>query len=263
MATAGLPVFSVLSLATAGLYLAIGRHAARSSFTEEGRHGARTFRFWWWGLAGLSALTGLQGLLASFANDQPWIPVAAASTQFLYVLCACMGLCGLMCYLWFLYTGSLRGSPFFTFFYGLVYVAAGASMAWQRPVGFRAYDYAVGIAYANPLPDSGLVYLVFYSLFLVPQVIVAGLYLALFRRVGDRQARLRVVLVSASLLALLLVTLAVGASGHSLDPWWLSGQQAIELLASAGVLLAHRPPRWVRERYALEAPVIGRARRSG
>jgi hypothetical protein len=167
-----------------------------------------------------------------------------------------------MCYLWFLYTGSLRASPFFTFFYGLVYVAAGASLAWQRVSGFRAFDYGVDVTYANPLPESGLVYLVFYSLLLLPQILVAGLYLALYRRVGDRQARLRVVLVSASLLVLLLVTFVVGAGGFSHEAWWLSGQQALQLLTSAGVLLAHRPPRWMRERYEMEAPLVGRLRKA-
>lgn len=262
MATAGLVTFALLSLASAGLYLAIGRHAARSSFTPEGQSGARLFRFWWWGLGAMSALTGAQGLLAAFWNDAPWIGLAAATTQFLYVLGACASLWGLMCYLWFLYTGSLRATPFFAFFYGLVYVAAGASLAWQRVSGFEPYEYAVGIRYAMPLPDSGLIYSLFYSLLLLPQILVAVLYLALYRRVGDRQARLRVVLVSASLLVLLVLTYAAGASGHSFDAWWLSAQQALVLLTSAGVLLAHRPPRWLRERYALEAPLVAHVRRA-
>ncbi|MEA3200999.1 MAG: hypothetical protein QOE90_2427 [Thermoplasmata archaeon] len=240
MATAGLVTFSVLSVGAAGLYLLIGAHAARTS-----PDGARVFRFWWWGLAGLALMTGLQGLFATLAGDASWVPVAAASTQFLYVLGACTALCGLMTYLWFLYTGSLRASPFLALFYGLVYVAGAASMAHQRVIGFAAYDYAVTVRYANPLPNGGVVYGVFYSLLLLPQILVAGLYLALYRRVGDREARVRVVLASASLLLLLVVTYAVGVTGHALDLWWLSGQQALTLLTSAGVLLAHRPPAWI------------------
>lgn len=262
MATAGLIAFSFLSLAAAGLYLLIGRHAARSSFTPEGAAGARLFRYWWVGLAGLACMTGLQGLLAAWAADAPWIALAAVSSQFFYVLFACMALWGLMCYLWFLYTGSLRASPFFLFFYMLVYVAGAVSMAYQGVVGFQAYDFVATVAYQNPIPESGLVYGLFYSLLILPQILVAGLYLALYRRVGDRQARLRVVLVSASLLTLLLVTYGVGVSGHSFDAWWLTGQQALMLLTSAGVLLAHRPPAWLRERYEMQAPVVAQLRRA-
>jgi hypothetical protein len=257
MAPASLVLFSFLSLGSAGLYLLIGGHASRSSFTPSGRQGAGLFRFWWWGLAGMAAISGAQGLLAAFASDARWISVAAASSQFFYVFAASTALCGLMCYLWFLYTGSMRASPFFVFFYGLVYVAAGASIAWQHVTGFVAFDYVVDVSYANMLPEEGMVYVGFFSLFLVPQMLVAALYLALYRRVGDRRARVRVVLVSASLLALLTITYVAGVTGHFHDAWWLSAQPALELLASAGVLLAHRPPRWIRERYEMEAPHVG------
>jgi hypothetical protein len=255
MAPASLILFAFLSLGSAGLYLIIGRHASRSSFTPAGARGAGLFRFWWWGLAGMSAITGINGLLASFVPDAPWIALAATAMQLFYVMGASCALCGLMCYLWFLYTGSMRASPFFVFFYGLVYVAAGVSLVYQHITGFVVFDYAVDVTYANQLPESGLVYLAFFSLFLVPQILVAGLYLALYRRVGDRQARLRVVLVSASLLALLTITFASGVSGHFHDAWWLSLQPALELLTSAGVLFAHQPPRWIRDRYRLDAPV--------
>lgn len=252
MATASLLVFSFLSLAAAGLYLLVGRHAARASGAAPAQTGAKIFRFWWWGLSAMSALVGIQGIVAATTQPAPWVALVASSTQFLFVLGASVGLCALMSYLWFLHTGRLEGTPFFAFFYALVYVAAGASLAWQRVDGFAIRDYAVEVHYANPLPQEGVVNAIFYSLLVGPQILAALLYLGLYRRVGDRQARVRVVLVATSLLVLLVPTLLVGVTGHSHDAWWLTGQQALMLLTGSGVLLAHRakrkemvvPPDW-------------------
>lgn len=241
-------VGAAVTAATAVLFAYAGALTWRREVPSRARTANRAFSLWWWSAAAVISLLSVAnvlGILGIRGDD------VHATLHYLRAAPLSLALGGLMYYLLFLFTGrrdlllpvaaAYLAQHAFTIYY---YVRLGPMRTvvtgWDvRVVPAAPADPALSAAFGLTLA--------------LPVVLACGAYVAIALRHGDRQQRYRVALIGVALgqwFLLLLVSFLLGLQQRE---WFSMLYQVPGLLSAALVVVALRPPAWLRARMGLEA----------
>lgn len=252
-ADVGLVVRSLVGLATGALYFIVGRLILRREVAASERAANRLFATWWIALAILYGAVASSNLASAFGVRD--LIVAVALLEALLVL-ICVALWGLMGFLLYVYTGTNRWLTALAVFYGLLAVGFLWLIEWMSPTGFKE-PTGTDLAFENQLGDSGSI--VVGLLFSVPIFAGALAYASLAFRVRGPAPRYRIGMVAGAFLVQFgwsIVSATLGLARKYPDSVaLLVVQQAIAIAVPIFVILAYRPPAWIRHR--LEAASAG------
>lgn len=237
---------TVLRLVAAAVFVYIGYRMAQRVGRERSGGPGWSFVVWWGGVAGF-ILTGAIASLASIAG------VTALGVfitwRVLSFLALCVGIIGLLYYLFYLYTGRRGSLVPVAVFYTAVFVALMVQVFTSGPFGVDVQRWRVDLVYESPL---GGTYYLLLALLILPTTVGAMAYFALFFRTQDRLMRLRIALVSWSIAIWGLSSLLARIAEN--DLWQMFTRAGIGLLAALVILFAYEPPARVRERLAQRSP---------
>ena len=235
------------ALAAAVLYAWVARLVQHRSLSDEARTANTLFATWWGSFALLYALAGAYDLAAGLG----YLDLAVSIVYIDVVLVLlCVGLWGLLGYLVYLYTGSRRwfvplGAGYALFAVGLLYL-----IAWMEPIGFKEGGLGVQLAYARQLPPSAS--LALGLLLAVPVVAAAIAYGTLYFRVKSPEPRYRIAMVAGAFLfwfgwSIVSTVLQLNRRYPDSVPLYV-WSQTLAMLVPLVVVMAFRPPKWVRAR---------------
>ncbi len=242
-----------LRIAAVAVYASVGWIVWHRQTSDNAQLANRGFSVWWLGLAALGVVTVPAGFGWNIAESgltvwRIWIYVLIP------VIYVALG--GLLYYMLYLYTGR-HGlyKPIVGF-----YVLLTAFLVWVVEGGrpFLATDEGgeTVVEYATPLPDW--VGLTWSLLVILPVLVAAIMYGALFFRTHVREVRYRIALVSGGIVLWFtfsfVTTLASIGSATDEAPYWqdVTGQ-LLGLLAASMALLAFMPPLRIRRWFEGEA----------
>lgn len=253
MPTLTLLASSGFALLAAAIYGYAGAVLRRREVAPDHRRAQQLFVAWWWALGAATFVGSLAGLAAAFGVTDLSLHVGVLMVNLFLI---CVGLWGLLYYLLFLFTGRSWLLAPLTVFYALYFVALAALLLGAGPNGVQVGRWTARVTYENPL--QGPTATTVLALLVFPQILGALAYFSLYFRLEDRTQRFRVALVSLSILVWFTSALLASAAGLSQQDWWQVASRLLGLAAALAVVVAYRPPRWLRERYGLGA--VGESR---
>jgi hypothetical protein len=238
---------AVLPLATAALLAFVGVLMARRPAGEEVRFALRAFAAWWFSAASVMLLVGLPTLLdlAGVADARVY-----ALAVYLLALPLAVGLCALLYYLVYIYTGRRAAIRPLAVAYALFLVFELAYFASFGPRRVETTAWSVRTVGASS-PPQGLSVL-FGVLLAAPILSAVVAYASLYFRTRRKAHRYRIVTVSAAftlwfgpvLLGLLL--------GWERTDWFPLVYEVPGIVAAVLIVLAYKPPGAIRRRLRLE-----------
>lgn len=235
------------TVATASLYLYVGQALHRRKVSPEGHLANAMFVLWWRSLGGLSLLSA--GALALYMADRFPIWLYQA-----YVICVLLviflALWGLQFYLVYLYTGSRRSFVPLGLFYLALFIAVVGLIEYVGTPE-RITDNGWSLR-TEPRVEFGTWFNVAFSVLLVgPQLVAAVAYARLYRKTDDRTQRYRIALVTGSIIVWFGTSLVASAFDASDNVTWQMASRVLSVIAVLVILMAYKPPSWVRERYGI------------
>jgi hypothetical protein len=237
-----LAVGVALTLVTSALLAYVGALVSRRRAAGDARTAIVAFAAWWYAAALVILLAGAHTLLGLLGVTDIAVYTANA---YLTQLPLAVGLCALLYYLLYLYTGRTAAIRPLTIAYAL-FLAFGfynTAAAGPRHLETTAWDIR---ATGAPLPGW---LTAFYGLaLLAPALFVVGAYGLLLRRVRDPEPRARLRATSLAFVLWFAPVLAGFLLGWSTQPWFALVYQVPGVLAAALIALAHRPPTAARRR---------------
>ncbi|MEA3198724.1 MAG: hypothetical protein QOE90_152 [Thermoplasmata archaeon] len=243
-----LAVQGVLALVTGLLYAYVARLVLSRSVSPEAQRANHAFAFWWAAFGAVEFLAGAYNIPSAFGY-RDLAMVTTVINVLLFLIAAAIG--GLVYYLVYLYTGNPRWFwPIVTF-----YLALGLAMlyliAWLDPIGYDESSSTLQLTYRNQLGATPSIAL---GLVLALPVVLAALgYGSLYFRARDPPQRFRVGLVAGSFLGWFgwsSVSTVLQLQQRFPDSVGLATLNAvIAIAAPLLVILAFRPPRWIRARW--------------
>jgi hypothetical protein len=233
------------ALLTAAVYTWVGLKVGRPGLEPDELRAVRMFKLWWHSLAALTYVSAAFLLLGAFGTIDLAIFVSLLYVELGVI---CLAFWGLAYYLAFLFTGKRGWFVPLGIFYTAFLVLLFYLIVKSQPIGVTTERWQVSIKYAHENLLGTGASLVFLFLFLGPQVIGAIAYFTLYFRTDDPWARYRIGMVSLSLLAWFGSSIAAGLLGASQDESWMLASRVISLAAALVILMAYRPPAWVRRR---------------
>ncbi len=238
-------VVGISSFLAAAVYLYVGARLARRRVSPESQIPALQFALFWVGLSASTFLSSILSVIAAF-RVPPFGMVVAFEYYEIVVISA--ALWGLVCYLYFLYTGRsgiLPVTALYLLEFGLLVYYVSASV----PLGVSVTYGSVDLTYVSLL--AGPITIVAVLILVIPEFVAGIAYLRLYFRARDRTVRYRIALVSGGLLGWFLLDFVnVGSrSGGNLAALFLG--QLLLIVAALIVLMAYYPPRFVRDRYGV------------
>ncbi len=240
-------VVGISSFLAVAVYLYIGGRLARRPVSPESRIPAMQFALFWIGLAASTTLSATLSLLASV---QP-VPLGLAlAFEYYEIVVISAALWGLICYLYFLYTGRSGILPI-TILYMLEFGLLVYYISASGPNGVSVTYGSVGLTYSSAF--VGPIVIVAVLILVIPEFVAGFAYLRLFFRARDRTVRYRIALVSGGLLGwffLDFVDIGSRSGGNLLA---LFAGQVLLIVAALVVLMAYYPPRFIRSRYGVAA----------
>lgn len=249
MPAATLALSAAGSFLTALLYLYIGHVLRGRPVSPEARLANGMFVLWWQALGALGML-GVGILMLYMADSLPlWLYRAYVTLVLLGLFVA---LWGLQFYLVYLYTGSRRSFVPLGIFYGLLFIA---TLALIEYIGSpeRIVDNGWALE-TEPEVELGFAFGLGFTLLIIgPQLVAAIAYARLFSKTRDRTQRYRIALITGSIIVWFGSGLVATGAQVSDD---LSYQLFSRLIGIAGalvILMAYKPPRWIRKRYAIRS----------
>jgi hypothetical protein len=159
---------------------------------------------------------------------------------------------GLQFYLVYLYTGSKRSFGPLGVFYALLFMA---TVALIERVGSpeRIVDNGWTIR-TEPQAELGLAFNLGFILLIVgPQMLAAIAYARLYRKTEDRTQKYRIAMVTGSILVWFGSSVVAAALELSEDVTWQLASRVIGIIGALGILMAYRPPQWIREKYGIRS----------
>lgn len=238
-------ISGAFALVSAGVYAFVGWRLYRRQVSPEARLPATQFGIFWLGLALVSAVQGVESLVAAFT-----LPSLAVALTVFYVelLLLCGILWGLVGYLTYLFTGRSYLLPI-SALYAVLFVLLVYSITASGPIGVTLSQGTVGLQYTTAIVGPMLAVLT--AVLVLPEFIGSVLYFTLFFRTRDRTVRYRVAVVSWSLIAwfgLSLLNIGNRLGGGVAAQIFA---RSLGVLAGIAILLAYYPPRVWRERFGL------------
>lgn len=253
MLETGVLVKAGISLLTGSLHLGVGifilrrRDLATSALVAN-----RLFATWWIGLAVLYLLSGPYQI----ATGAGWLdlPMAVAYVNLLLVD-ICIAVWGLLGFLLYVYNGTNRWLLPLACFYGVFAAGLVWMIAWLEPVGFKADG---SMEFARQL--GGVSSIAVGLMISVPIFAAAIAYLSLVFRIRERAPRYRIALVGgvfAVRFGWSILASVLGLARRFPDALWLRViNDAMPLLVPLVVILAYRPPSWIRAKLADPTPAF-------
>lgn len=240
---------TALSLATSLLYLHVGNVLRQRHVSKEAALANRMFVLWWMGLGGLGLVGAAESLAYAMGVLPIWLYQALTAVLLLVLFLA---LWGLQFYLVYLYTGSTRSFAFLGVFYGLLYFATMALVAYiGAPERLTDDGWSVR---TEPRVEFGLGFsLAFILLIVGPQILAAASYARLYRKADDRTQRYRIAMVTSAILVWFGSSVVATLLDLGDVMLWKLASRIIGILAVLAILMAYRPPAALRERYGLHA----------
>ena len=235
MAEVTLVVSALAASVASGLFLSAGLAVQRQRVGADAREVMMLFSVWWLGLALYAVGGASQDLLAGVGLAT--FPLFIA-LRYLQIIAICIGLWGLMCYVSFILTGKRSLVAPLAAFYSVYYAAVLFLVTRGIPAGIEADAWHTALVFATPVLSAfaGALLLV------IPPLVAACTYFALFLHARSPSQRLRVALVTLS-------TFAWSAGLLMREFRWASmGPAALGIVAGWSVTLAYQPPEWVRKR---------------
>ena len=238
---------ALFALAAAGIYAYVGwRLGKRVIPSSDAKLAWVSFTVWWYGLAIITLLSGLQNLFGALGlTDLPLFVTAAH----LNIQITCIALLGLLYYLIYLYTGNRNSLALLVIFYVVFYILLLYFINASSPDSVTVERWKAGIAYDNA--PSGTFIILLTVLLILPPIIGGFAYFMLYFRVTDITQRFRIFLVSWSIILWFVSPFAAVAGGLSEQNWWQFASRLIGLVAAATILMAYLPPRWLKQRYGI------------
>lgn len=239
---------AVLSLGTAAGFLAIGLLVTRRARGDEPAGAAElAFRVFWfsaaivWGAQGAATLAGYLGV----ASRALVVGLDQVASPF-YCLAAAM----LLYYVLYLLTGRARLLVPILVYYLLAYVALRVIVESSHGVGADVGGWQVNVRWERPL--QGPAYSLVVALISVPLLGAVVAYASVFFRVDDPAARYRIALVATGLLAWVGTEALSFTSGLASTTAGELARRLVALGATLLILMAYRPPAWVRARWTAQ-----------
>ncbi len=236
-----------LALMTGALYGYVARNIRNRRLSPEARAANLTFAVWWLALGAVDLAAGALNLATAFGFRDVAIFVTYVNVVLLLI---CLAFWGLTYYLTYLYTGSRRALWVLGAFYGGLGLALLYLIAWLQPTGFDETQATLTLTYTHQAPP--FVGTLIGAALVIPVVLAALAYGSLFFRVRDRAHRFRIGVVAGSFLGWfgwsLLSTLLGLSTRYPGSTALLVVNQLIGLGVPVAVIVAYRPPRWIRRR---------------
>ena len=243
-------LFSTLfALVSAGIYGYVGwRLGKRVVPSSDARLAWVSFTVWWYGLAIVTLLGGLQNLFGALGVTNLPLFVTAAH---LNIQIICIALLCLLYYLIYLYTGKRNSLAWLAIFYIVFYILLLYFINASSPDAVTIERWNAAIAYDNAQNGTFIILLVI--LLVLPPVIGGFAYFMLYFRVTEITQKYRIFLVSWSIILWFLSPIVALAGGLSQQDWWQFASRLIGLAAAATILTAYLPPRWLKQRYGINS----------
>jgi hypothetical protein len=241
---------AAFATATAVLYAYVGGLVrSRPTADADARLANRMFTVFWFGLAAINVMGAIRNVLAvAGVLDIGW----HAALGFLSIVPLVALLWGLTYYLAYIYTGKRWLFAPLTAIHALLLGGFCYLVWWMQPQGVTVNEWSVVVDYARN-PAGPLVALLLFTI-LGPVLLLSLGYGTLYFRTDDPTARYRIALVSGAFILWFgspLVAYAVPALGE----WWAwpIATRVIGLISTLMILAAYKPPRFVRDRYAIRS----------
>lgn len=242
-----LAVQGIVSLATGLLYAYVAWLVLKRSTSTEAARANRSFGYWWLAFGAVEFLAGAYSLPSAFGYRDLAMVVTVLNVL-LFLIALAIG--WLVYYLVYLYTGSARAYWPIMGFYTILGIALLYLIAWMDPQGYDETSPTLQLNYAHQLTGSPSILL---GLVLSIPVVLAALgYGSLFFRTSEPEQRLRVGLVAGSFLVWFgwssISTILQLQRRHPDSVALATANAAIAVVAPILVILAFRPPAWIRGR---------------
>ena len=221
-----------LSLLSAFGFILVGRTIQKRDVSQSMRIGQQAFVVWWYSLA-IATLVGTFARVPVFHDLEAFLTLTVIT-----LLILCVGLCGLLFYLVFLFTErrSLlvpKAIGYAGFFVFLVWFILSG-----QPTGIESTEWGPKLVYADPIDEGPLVW-VALGLLIGPQILASLGYLSLYWKVDDPLLRRRILLVSLSIFAWFGSSLVGTGADVSQSDWWRLTSRFIGLAAAATIYYAY------------------------
>jgi len=248
MTTQSTLLFSALfAMVAAGIYTYVGwRLGKRVVPSSEARLAWVAFTVWWYGLAIVTFLNGLQNLFGAVGLKD--LPLFVTVTQLNFQI-TCVALLGLLYYLIYLYTGNRNSLWVLSVFYIVFYILLIYFINVSSPNGVNVQRWNTALSYSSAPSVTFIILLII--LLIVPPVIGGFAYFLLYFRVREITQKYRIFLVSWSIIIWFLSPVAALAGGVAQQDWWEFASRLIGLAAASTILMAYLPPRWLKQRYGI------------
>lgn len=237
------------ALLASALYAWVARLVQHRSLSDDARAANTLFATWWGSFAIIYGLSGLYQIAAGFGYLDLALSIVFIDVALVLI---CVGLWGLLGYLVYLYTGSRRwfvplGAAYALFGVALLYL-----IAWMDPIGYKEGGFTVQLEYARQISPSVGVAL---GLLLAGPIVIAAIaYGTLYFRVKSPEPRYRIAMVAGGFLLWFgwsIVSSLLGLARRYPDSVGLYvWGQTLAILAPLLVVMAFRPPKWIRQRLA-------------
>ena len=239
--------FSVVASAlTALLYLYVGSVIRKRVVSAEAKLAQSMFVLWWQALGYLSLLgAAALGLYMAGGLDDTRIWLYQSYVSFV-LLVLFVALWGLQFYLVYLYTGSKRWFAPLGVFYAVLFMATLALVSYAGTPQ-HIVDNGWFIKTEPELKLGPAVGLGFVLVLVGPQVLAAIAYARLFRKTDDRTQKYRIAMVTGSILVWFGSSILATAAQVSTAGWWQIISRFISVFGALAILMAYKPPAWIRK----------------
>lgn len=248
MSQATLALALVATILTSFLYIYIGRVVRMRKVSPDARLANGMFVLWWHSLGGLGFLGA--AVMATYLAGRLEIWMYQAYITFLLMVLF-LALWGLQFYLLYLYTGSKRWFMPLAAFYAALFLATEGLIEYIGPpetITDNGWQLKT-----LPEVELGTAFnLAFSALIVGPALVTAIAYARLFRKTQDRTQRYRIALVTGAI----IVWFGSSVIGTALDInqglGWQLFSRIIGIVGAVVILMAYKPPKWVRDRYGIQ-----------
>lgn len=231
---------------TALLFAYAGLLTWRREVPAASRLANQAFSLWWWGAAtiiSLISLTNVLGLLGVLGND------LHTALHYLRAAPLSFALGSLMFYLLFVFTGRKGVLLPVVVAYALHHAFTLYFFIRMGPMHVVVSDWDVRVMPETPV--AGPLSMAFGVALAVPIVAACAAYVVLAFRVGGRPQRYRVGLIAIALGQWFLLLLVAFALGLQQRDGFSMAYQVPGLVSALCVVVAFRPPPWVRARLGI------------
>lgn len=242
-----LVVQAIVALLTGLVYAYVARLVGRRETSPQAARANFSFATFWGTFGALEFLVGLYQLPAAFGYRDLALTITLIN---LILVMIAVALCGLVYFLVYLYTGSSRAFWPIVGAYAILAVALLYLIAWMQPLGF---DESLGpgqLKYAHQLAGAPAITL--GLLFTVPVVLAAVGYGTLYFRTQSPAAKLRIGIVALSFLGWFgwstVSTILELQRKNPNNLALLVTNSAISLVVPILIVIAYKPPAWLRKR---------------